>query len=94
MDQLKPNLDSNFLVDISQLPLCDIAKKINTFWANPYFGAKPYIQAMLALNHVNDKYGMDTGHSIVLYFLANAGTWRGPIAKEIKAELKRRVNIK
>ena len=94
MDQLKPNLDSNFLIDISQLSLCDIAKKIKIFWTKPYFGAKPYIDAMLTLNHVDDKYGLDTGHSIVLYFLANAGTWRGPIAREIKTELKRRVNIK
>jgi hypothetical protein len=30
----------------------------------------------------------------VLYFLANAGTWRGPDAKRIKAELKEMVGMK
>ena len=32
----------------------------------------------------------DSGRSIVRYFLGNAGTWRGDVAKAIKAELKRR----
>jgi hypothetical protein len=30
----------------------------------------------------------DTARSVVLYFLSNATTWRGPKAKEIKKELK------
>jgi len=34
---------------------------------------------------------LDSGKSIVSYFLANAGQWRGEVAKEVKAELKRRV---
>jgi hypothetical protein len=35
-----------------------------------------------------DRYGMDSGKSIILYFLANASTWRGDTAKRVKAELK------
>jgi hypothetical protein len=31
---------------------------------------------------------------MVLYFLANAGTWRGPDAKRIKNELKALAGIK
>jgi hypothetical protein len=37
---------------------------------------------------------MDTGKSIVLYFLSNAGTWRGETAKRVKAELKKMVGLK
>jgi hypothetical protein len=56
-----------------------------------YFGAKPYLDAMYSLNSVNDNYGMDSGKSIVLYFLSNATTWKGEIAKAIKKELNKRV---
>jgi hypothetical protein len=37
---------------------------------------------------------MDKGKSIVLYFLSNAGSWRGDKAKEIKKELKQMVGLK
>ena len=55
-----------------------------------YFGAKPYLNAMLAMDAITDKYGLDDGDSIVTYFLSNANTWRGEMARAIKAELKRR----
>ncbi len=50
--------------------------------------AYPYLDAMLDLGSIGERYGHDSGKSIVLYFLANAGTWRGDNAKRIKAELK------
>lgn len=53
--------------------------------AFPY--AVPYLSAMLQLNSVDEDYGMDSGRSVVLYFLANAGSWKGPAAKALKAEL-------
>ena len=68
--------------------LSTIAKDIRTDWKKPYFGAVPYLDAMRDLNDINDKYGFDSARSIVQYFLANAGTWRGETAKRIKAELK------
>jgi hypothetical protein len=40
------------------------------------------------LNSIDDKYGYDSARSIVNYFLANAGTWRGEVARRIKKELK------
>lgn len=55
------------------------------------FGAKPYLDAMRSLQDVGDMYGADTGHEIVARFLSNASTWRGPVAKTVKAELKRRL---
>ena len=68
--------------------LTTIAVEILENWKKPYFGAKPYLQAMLTLNSVNDNYFSDSGHSIVIYFLANARTWKGETAKRIKKELK------
>lgn len=68
--------------------LSTIANEITENWAKPYFGAVPYLQAMLSLDKISDKYGYDDGRSIVRYFLANAQSWRGDVAKRVKAELK------
>jgi hypothetical protein len=37
---------------------------------------------------IRDRFGHDDARGLVLYFLSNAGSWRGPVAKRIKAELK------
>ena len=63
-------------------------------WPKPYFGAVPYIQAMRYLSDITDDYGYDSGESIVRYFLANAGTWRGEDARRIKAELRKMIGSK
>ena len=69
-------------------PLHTIARDIQRDWAKPYFGAVPYLTAMRALDSISDKYYYDDAESVVRYFLANAGQWRGDKAREIKAELK------
>ena len=69
-------------------PLSNIAHDIRRDWKNVNFGAKPYLAAMSEMDSIKDEYMYDTGKSVVLYFLSNAATWRGPVAKEIKAELK------
>ena len=69
-------------------PIYEIAREIRKDWKTPYFGAAPYLDAMLTLNSINDNYIFDSGKSVVLYFLANANTWRGDTARRIKAELK------
>jgi len=65
-----------------------IAGDIRRDWKNVYFGAVPYLQAMSSLDTLRDSYGADDARSIVMYFLSNANTYRGPKAKELKAELK------
>ncbi len=65
-----------------------IAGEVYADWKNVHYAARPYLEAMTQLDQVTDKYGFDTGHSVVLYFLCNSNTWRGPVAKRIKAELK------
>ena len=69
-------------------PLHVIAREIRADWARPYYGAVPYLHAMASLESVSDMYGADDARYIVMYFLANAGTWRGETARRIKAELK------
>lgn len=69
-------------------PLYQIAADIRKAWPKPYFGAVPYLQAMGTLTSVNDNYYADSARSIVMYFLANANTFRGEQAKSLKAELK------
>lgn len=68
--------------------ISQIASEIEADWKKPYFGAVPYLEAMFSLQSITDKYGYDDGKSIVLYFLSNAQTWRGEVAKRIKKELK------
>jgi hypothetical protein len=65
-----------------------IAREIRSNWAKPYFGAVPYLDAMGSLDTMQDKYYFDDAQSVVLYFLANATTWKGETARRIKAELK------
>lgn len=57
-------------------------------WPKIYFGAVPYVDAMRELNTINDKYYANSASSVILYFLSNATTWRGPDARRIKTELK------
>ena len=68
--------------------LNEISREIRADWKKVNFAAKPYLDAMTSLGNISDRYGYDTGRTIVLYFLANAGAWRGETAKRIKAELK------
>ncbi len=75
-------------MDKKQLrPISSIAKEIKWNWLNVYFGAVPYLDAMMSLESIDEMYGADSAKSVVLYFLANASTWRGDIARRIKKEL-------
>lgn len=86
-------------------PLYEIANEIRKDWEKVtidkngkekrgkiYFGAVPYLQAMSCITSIKDNYGWDSGDTIVRYFLANASTWRGDVAKRIKAELKKMIS--
>lgn len=70
-------------------PLNVIAREIYKDWGSKVnFAAKPYLEAMSSLNSIDDMYMFDSARIIVLYFLSNARSWKGPKAKEIKKELK------
>lgn len=72
-------------------PLYEIAREIRKDWKNVSPYARPYLDAMGTLYSVEDNYIYDSGRSIVCYFLANAGSWRGEVARRVKAELKEMV---
>lgn len=67
-----------------------IARDIKKAWPKVYFGARPYLEAMLTLETTDPKanYFLDSAGDIARYFLANAQTFRGPEARKLKAELK------
>ena len=67
-----------------------IARDIKSTWLNVYFGAVPYLEAMLKLDTIdpNAMYHFYTAGDVVRYFLANAQTFRGADARRLKAELK------
>ena len=69
-------------------PLYTIAQEIREDWTSVYFGAVPYLDALLRLDQITDRYYEDDAEDIVLYFLSNATTWRGETARRVKAELK------
>ena len=69
-------------------PLSTIAAEIAATWPKVNFAAKPYLNAMASLNSIDDVDFAESARSIVLYFLSNARTYRGPDAKRIKAELR------
>jgi hypothetical protein len=77
---------------INSASLADIAALIRSDWQNisPY--AAPYVDAMSQINNINDVYITESANTVVLYFLANAGTWRGDTARAVKAYLKRIAN--
>lgn len=82
--------------DIEQAPLFRLAAIIRQDWRkadgtpNIWFGAVPYVDALECLTSIDDTYGAEDGRSIVAYLLANLAQWRGPVARAVKAELKRR----
>jgi hypothetical protein len=70
------------------LTVSEIARAIAKDWKtiNPY--AAEYLNAMLTIESVEDTYYADNAKSVVLYFLANAGSYRGDNARSYKALLK------
>jgi ferritin len=79
------------LVDLPRMTLDQISSIVYRDWKNVNYAAKPYLEAMSTLRNVSDMYMADTGTSIVAYFLSNATSWRGDVAKAVKKELQRRI---
>jgi len=73
-------------------PISQIAKEIKLSWSKPYYGAIPYISAMLNLETISDNYYQDKAPDIINRFLANAFNWKGEAARRLKAELKEVLN--
>lgn len=74
--------------------LTTIAAEIRENWEKPNYAAKPYLEAMGELDSIDSMYYLDSAREVVLRFLCNAGSWRGPVARRVKAELKALAGIK
>lgn len=75
------------------MPLHVLADVIRRDWnaqGGVHYTAKPYLEAMGYLNEVSDRFGEDDGNTVIAYFLSNARTWKGDLAREVKAALKAR----
>ncbi len=66
----------------------EIAQEISDNWQRVNFAAERYLDAMFSLNKITDDYFQESARSIVAYFLANANSWRGDVARRVKAELR------
>ena len=69
-------------------PLSEIAAEIQADWTALHGAAQPYMDALSELRSADDRYGVETGSGMIQGFLNNAQTWRGPIARRVKSELK------
>jgi hypothetical protein len=68
--------------------ISDVARDIYAAWPKVNYAAAPYLKAMRDLETMSDMDMHDSAKDIVIRFLANASSFRGPKAKELKAELK------
>lgn len=84
------NIPQFIKMNLENKSIAEIAAIIRKDWQKVNYAAKPYLEAMRCLSDINHCIGFDSGKSIVLYFLSNAGTWRGETAKAVKLELKNR----
>jgi hypothetical protein len=70
-----------------------IAAEIRRDWRNKKrepsvnFSAKPYLRVMDQMDKITEPYFADSGKEIVMRFLCNASSWKGEVARRVKAEL-------
>ena len=84
------NIPQFLTMNLKNKTIAEITAIIRKDWQKVNFAAKPYLNAMDCLSDINQQIGFDSGKSVVLYFLSNASTWRGEIARAVKLELKNR----
>lgn len=81
-------------------PLHEIAREIRIDWSSQTasgripIAADAYLRPMETLTAITDNYHLDSAKSVVLYFLANANSYRGENARRLKAELKSIAGVK
>lgn len=69
-------------------PIYEIAQDIRKDWKKVNYAAKPYLEVMDGLDSITDTYICESADTIVRYFLCNANSWKGEVARKIKIELK------
>jgi hypothetical protein len=74
-----------------RVSVSEIAHAIAKDWNNVSPYALDYLNAMKEINDIEGSYYADSAKSVVMYFLANAGSYRGDNARAYKALLKEMV---
>lgn len=70
-------------------PLYEIGAEIKRDWGRRMNGAAaPYVDGLCEVNGPTDRWALETGADAIQGFLNNAQTWRGEVARRVKAELK------
>jgi hypothetical protein len=79
--------------DLSEANLRQLVAIVFDDWDTISADAATYLYALDAhdCEVLSDPVGNETAELQVRYFLANAGGWRGPVARAVKAELRRRL---
>lgn len=90
----RSDLESCLCIKCKNGIIAPIARTIKLDWNPVWFGAVPYLNAMQHVEYMADPYGVEDGRTQVIYFLSNATTWRGPVAKLIKKELNHLAGLK
>ena len=76
----------------------EIAEDIRADYADRgksvHYSAKPYVEAMLYLDTMQDSYFEDSAHSVMTYALSNLSSWRGETARRVKAEMREMLGLK
>jgi hypothetical protein len=85
-----PRLGSGLISAVeTPRPIHQIADEIRyDAWKDVHPWAVPDLDAMRYLSDKDTRVGHDDAEGIVLRFLGNSKTWRGPDARRIKAELR------
>jgi hypothetical protein len=71
-----------------RVTVSEIAHAIAKDWNNVSPYALDYLNAMKEITDINGDYYADSAKSVVMYFLANASSYRGENARAYKALLK------
>ena len=71
-----------------RVSVSEIAHAIAKDWTNVSPYAADYLNAMKDIQDIDGSYYADSAKSVVMYFLANASSYRGENARAYKALLK------
>ena len=73
--------------------LSEIARVVRRDWADPIPMASEALEAMANIGTIDERYADTDARSIVAAFLSSSGKWTGPVAREVKAELRDAMGI-
>ena len=76
------------MANLEPRPIYEIARDIRREWLHVSPHARPYLDAMLTLSKVTDRYICESARDIISRFLCNASSFRGEGARTLKQELK------